>query len=437
MSDLPQGWIYAPLLEITELHDSRRIPLNATERATRKGSYPYYGANGQVDTIDDYIFDGNYTLLAEDGGYFDDPSRGVAYEVSGKFWVNNHAHILSTLGQIPLRFLTHALNDVNWMPHVGGSTRLKLTQQGMQQVQLPLPPLSEQRRTIAKLDSLMARSKAARDELARIPLLIEHYKQAILSKAFAPEVLQQWAPGTVEHLLTEGLIGLVRSKSEQNSSSSGIPYIRMNHFDMWGNWNENNLTYIAAPENEFRRFELKEGDVLFNTRNSVELVGKVAIWPKAKPGYVYNNNILRLRFTDNVIPDFAFWYMISPFFRQYLAGVKSATTSVAAIYQRSIYAAPFPLPALEVQRETVRLIRTSMEMITAIAREQIGALSLLDNLDRGLLAKAFRGELAPQDPHDEPAEKLLERIRAERAAGSKASGRRGRGRQKRSMEAAA
>src|SRR5271168_4855319 len=125
MSGLPQGWRGAPLMEIVDLHDNRRIPLNAKERATRQGPYPYYGANGQVDSIDDYIFDGEYVLLAEDGGYFDDRSRGVAYEASGKFWVNNHAHILSEKDGISRRYLTYALNTIDLLPFVGGSTRLK------------------------------------------------------------------------------------------------------------------------------------------------------------------------------------------------------------------------------------------------------------------------------------------------------------------------
>ena len=116
MRELPEGWVMAPLMELIDLHDSRRIPLNQTERQTRSGPYPYYGANGQVDSIDDYIFDGDFILLAEDGGHFDDPARGVAYEVSEKFWVNNHAHILSPKGDIPRRLLTHVLNSIDWMP---------------------------------------------------------------------------------------------------------------------------------------------------------------------------------------------------------------------------------------------------------------------------------------------------------------------------------
>jgi type I restriction enzyme S subunit len=130
MSDVPRGWIKAPVTEFVALHDNRRIPLNAKQREKMHGKYPYYGANGLVDHVNDYLFDGEYALLAEDGGYFDDPKRGVAYDVSGKFWVNNHAHILEPLGDMSNRFLRHSLNAFNWMPYVGGTTRLKLTQGG-------------------------------------------------------------------------------------------------------------------------------------------------------------------------------------------------------------------------------------------------------------------------------------------------------------------
>jgi type I restriction enzyme S subunit len=109
------------------------VPLNATQRAAMQGPYAYFGANGLVDHVNDYLFEGDYVLLAEDGGYFDDPVRGVAYEASGKFWVNNHAHILGPLGGISAKFLRQLLNAIDWMPYVGGTTRLKLTQGGLQQ----------------------------------------------------------------------------------------------------------------------------------------------------------------------------------------------------------------------------------------------------------------------------------------------------------------
>jgi len=120
VNELPKGWTMAPATAFAAMHDSRRVPLNAKQRNSMQGIYPYYGANGLVDHINDYLFDGSYVLLAEDGGYFDDPKRGVAYEASGKFWVNNHAHILEPLGGVTTSFLKHSLNAFNWMPYVGG-----------------------------------------------------------------------------------------------------------------------------------------------------------------------------------------------------------------------------------------------------------------------------------------------------------------------------
>lgn len=171
MTVIPEGWTLTPLMEMVDLHDSRRVPLNQLQRAERQGPFPYYGANGLVDSINDYIFDGEYVLLAEDGGYFDDPSRGVAYEVSGKFWVNNHAHILSPKGGIPRRYLTYALNQLDWMPYVGGSTRLKLTQEGMRRVRIPLAPPQERDFIASKLDALFYRSASVRQNLTCIPRL--------------------------------------------------------------------------------------------------------------------------------------------------------------------------------------------------------------------------------------------------------------------------
>jgi len=169
MSALPLGWERAPLAAIARNHDAKRIPLNKNARDRRRGPYPYYGANGLVDSVNDFIFDGGFALLAEDGGYFDEPERGVAYKATGKFWVNNHAHILEPLDGISADFLVQVLNATDWMPYVSGTTRLKLTQGGIERATVPIPPLPEQSRIVAKLDALSARSKQARAELDRVP----------------------------------------------------------------------------------------------------------------------------------------------------------------------------------------------------------------------------------------------------------------------------
>lgn len=192
MSGLPDGWEICPLAEVVDICDSDRVPLNATERSVRQGPYPYFGANGQVDSIDDYRYEGDFVLVAEDGGYFDDPRRGVAYEVSGRFWVNNHAHVLRGGELLTNRFLSHALNRVDWMQFVTGSTRLKLTQGALRRVPLPVPPLETQHHIVAALDAIHARTRAAREALEAIPPLVDKFRQSVLAAAFRGDLTADW-----------------------------------------------------------------------------------------------------------------------------------------------------------------------------------------------------------------------------------------------------
>lgn len=284
-------------------------------------------------------------------------------------------------------------------------------------VPLPLPPLVEQHRIVAKLDALSARLARARAELDRVPVLADKLRRGCLNSVFSKASFAAWDRRTFNEVITEGLIGLIRSKAEQGTS--GAPYLRMGHYGLDGRFNENDLTSVQCSPNELRHFQLREGDVLFNTRNSVELVGKVALWPAERPGWVFNNNILRLRFNADVLPGFVFRYMMSPIFRALMADKKSATTSVAAIYQRSLYAAPIPVPGIDRQREIISFIESTFARADRLEAEAARARKLIDRLEAAILAKAFRGELVPQDPDDEPASVLLERIRATRAAAPK------------------
>jgi len=190
--ELPEGWRWVALDEAASIEDGRRVPLNSDERANRRGPYPYFGANGQVDSIDEFRYEGDHVLVAEDGGYYDDPSRGVAYLASGKFWVNNHAHVLRPSPAVHPVFLRDALNRVPWMEFVSGTTRLKLTQAALRRVRIPLPALDEQRRIVAKLDALRARSRRAKDSLDAVPALLDRLRQSILAAAFRGDLTADW-----------------------------------------------------------------------------------------------------------------------------------------------------------------------------------------------------------------------------------------------------
>ena len=140
------------LEDCCEILDSQRVPITGSDRTS--GDYPYYGANGIQDYVDDFIFDDELVLLAEDGGNFGSKTRPIAYRVSGKCWVNNHAHILSP--KIDFEFLQYSLNQIDYSEYVNGSTRLKLTQTDMRSIRLMLPPLSEQKLIKAKIQTLFS-----------------------------------------------------------------------------------------------------------------------------------------------------------------------------------------------------------------------------------------------------------------------------------------
>ncbi len=139
---IPKEWEIVGLGNIVEVYDSKRIPLSKMERREIKGIYPYCGANGIIDYINDYIFDGEFVLLAEDGGSYNKFGK-TAYLMSGKFWVNNHAHILNARkGTTTNLFLLNVLNFFDLNPYIVGSTRTKMNQEQMRRIKLPLPPSS-------------------------------------------------------------------------------------------------------------------------------------------------------------------------------------------------------------------------------------------------------------------------------------------------------
>ena len=192
-ASVPGRWVSLVLEEAVDIHDNLREPVNSKERAPRQGEYPYYGATGRVDWIDDYKCDGEYVLLGEDGAPFLDPSRPTAYLVRGKFWVNNHAHILKGKnGLFENRFLLHLLNSLNYRHYVSGTTRLKLTQGSMRKLPLVLPSIQEQLRIVAKLDELFSELDAGVAALERTQATLKRYRASVLKAAVEGKLTEEW-----------------------------------------------------------------------------------------------------------------------------------------------------------------------------------------------------------------------------------------------------
>ena len=141
-------WPLVPLGEVTENFDCRRAPVKELER--KPGSFPYYGASGVVDHVDSYLFDGEYLLIGEDGENLRTRQTPIAFLAKGKFWVNNHAHIVLGNHRADTLFLKYAVSQADISPYLTGSTMPKLSQGNLNRIPIPLPPLPEQRR-IAKI----------------------------------------------------------------------------------------------------------------------------------------------------------------------------------------------------------------------------------------------------------------------------------------------
>ena len=135
MTELPTSWALAPLRELVDMLDHRRIPVSAKERTRRLGQVPYYGATGQVGWIDEPLFNEDLLLLGEDGVQFFDHNKPKAYIVSGPSWVNNHAHVLRADELTTSnRYLFYFLNNFDYHGYATGTTRLKLTKSAMSEI---------------------------------------------------------------------------------------------------------------------------------------------------------------------------------------------------------------------------------------------------------------------------------------------------------------
>ena len=140
-----EEWKEYKLGEVVNILDSKRVPLSSKERSTRQGCYPYYGAQGIIDYIDDYLFDGTYLLIAEDGENLKSQKQNVAQLASGKYWVNNHAHILESNGESDIRFICYLLNTLDLSGYITGSAQPKLNQANLVKISIKLPPLELQK----------------------------------------------------------------------------------------------------------------------------------------------------------------------------------------------------------------------------------------------------------------------------------------------------
>ena len=180
--ELPPTWIWVRFGEIMVNRDGERIPVSKEERETKSKIYDYYGASGVIDKIDDYLFDKPLLLIGEDGANLINRSTPIAFIARGKYWVNNHAHVLDAISEDFLRFIELHINAINLERYITGSAQPKMNQAKMNSIPIALPPLAEQRRIVAKVDELMALVDALETQLATARTTAEKLLEAVVAE---------------------------------------------------------------------------------------------------------------------------------------------------------------------------------------------------------------------------------------------------------------
>jgi type I restriction enzyme S subunit len=442
-NDLPDGWQERDLVQCVDVLDSRRVPVNSEERAKREGKVPYYGATGQVGWIDDYLFQEELLLLGEDGAPFLDKSKSISYIISGKSWVNNHAHVLRAKSEITSnKYLNYFFDFFDFGDFVNGTTRLKLTQSAMKRIPVLLAPLMEQRRIVAKLEELFGRIEACQARLARIPLILKRLRESVLGAACSGKMTEDWREqhrGTTESLRAflsqvedqrmqsarspterkrlQDLFEMVEEGDDEDlpttwayvrlgklctsfdygtsakSEKAGkIPVLRMGNIQS-GQIDWSDLVY-TSDKDEISKYLLRHSTVLFNRTNSPELVGKAAIYRGERPA-IFAGYLIRVNPTFALNPEYLNLCLNSPAAKEFCLQVKTDGVSQSNINAQKLssFEVPYCLP--EEQEEIVRRTSRLLSLADQIESCFRKGISRTEKLKQSLLAKAFRGELVP------------------------------------------
>lgn len=414
MSELPEGWVRTTLGDTTTHRSGNGKLIKGKQHAeAAEGLFPAFSASGQDIWVETPEYSGAAVVVSAVGA-----RCGKAFLASGQWSAVANTHIVWPEAEvIDPRWLWLRLNDENfWIK--GGSAQPFVKVAATFERELELPPLAEQRRIVAKLDALTARTARARADLDRIPALTARYKQVVLAKAFSGELTGSDGAGWTEVSISE--IAEVGTGSTPKRSQAAYYH---DGVVPWVTSSVVNRAYVDSADQFITEQALREtnckvfqpGTLLVAMYGEGQTRGRVSVLGIAA---ATNQALAAISITcdDVVRRDYVYWFLRS----QYLALRSAAAGGVQPNLNLGIIKATrIPVPPLTEQVEIVHLVDRAFGELDRMAAEATSALRLIDRLDQAMLAKAFMGELVSQNPSDEPASVLLDRIRAERASAPK------------------
>ena len=391
--EIPDSWEWVTLGELLINRDSERIPLSSAVRKKQTNKiYPYYGAAGVIDKVEKYIFSERLLLIGEDGANLLTRSKDNAFFAEGKYWVNNHAHVLDCSNKIVLDFVAFVINASTLDQYITGSAQPKLSQDNLNRIAIPLPPISEQKRIIEAKNSwftLIDELEANKEDLKEY---IKQVKSKVLDLAIhgklvpqdpndepAIELLKRINPNFkpcdtshYENLPSGWTVCLIKDlylhttgKALKKTNQIGVQrkYITTSNL-YWNRFDFSEVRTMYFNEKELDKCTVKKGDLLVCNGGDI---GRAAIWNNEEP-ICYQNHISRLRPVHRSIVVNKFYYYIFMYLKgkSLLNGKGVAINSLSA---SDILSMDVPFPPVEEQKRISKEIDVTFALLDTISAE--------------------------------------------------------------------
>ncbi|MDT9002330.1 restriction endonuclease subunit S [Paucibacter sp. APW11] len=347
------------------------------------------------------------------------------------FALQRSVAVLRPMQGVSTRYLAYALASPNVQQHfldtAKGTAQKGIYLKALGALELLIAPPAEQTRIADHLDTLLARIKACNDHLDAIPGLLKRFRQAVLDAATLGNLTADWRevncsePWTPVSLrdIAQVIGGVTKDSKKQSVADEEVPYLRVANVQR-GYLDLAEIKTIRVPKAKLESLLLQPGDILFNEGGDLDKLGRGWIWEGQITRCTFQNHVFRARLLDpRNEPKFISWWGNSRGLDYFIRSGKQ-TTNLASINKTMLEALPISLPSPEEQKEIVRCVETLFGIADRIEVRYLAAKSLANRLAPQSLAKAFRGDLLPQDPNDEPASALLARLAEERNQASAA-----------------
>lgn len=360
--------------EVTINFDKKRIPLSSAQREKRQGTFRYYGAQGVIDHVDDYIYDGTYLLIAEDGENLKSKKQNIAQVVDGQFWVNNHAHIVQGNEQCDTRFLCYLINSMDLSGYVTGSAQPKLSQANLNAITLSLPTLVEQKRIVEylyMLDQKIDVNRQINDNLyAQAKAIFDNHFINI------DAIPAGWRKGNLLDIANY-LNGLAMQKFRPQGNEIGLPVLKIKELRQGSCDDSSELCSLRIkPE-----YIIHDGDVIFSWSGSL----LVDIWCGGTCGL--NQHLFRV--TSDIYDKWFYYLWTAHHLARFIAIAADKATTMGHIKREELAKAEVLIPCEEDYTSLTSIMQPIFELIISNRIEGRKLAVLRDEL----LPKLMSGEI--------------------------------------------